>query len=171
MVRLSTPVARTPKWPPIENGEIAQGDVAAELERDGLVAAAPPLAGQRFARDAPAAGDGDVFEVLAPDQAVVKVAVAEILELVPLVGLGGSYAEASALASMTAPRSRCRVTLLRSRMRAGYPDSGREVDRAATGRRRGLDGFIDGVAILRFAVALGAVGGDVEGGGVQGCSG
>ena len=72
----------------VEDGEIAQRHVVAELERDGFIAAAAALAHERFAADEAAADDGDVVEVLAPDQAVMPVAVAEILKLVRCVGLG-----------------------------------------------------------------------------------
>ena len=72
----------------IEDGEIAQRDIAGEFEGDGLVGAAIS-AGQSLAADQSAANDGNIFKTLAPDEAVVKVAVAEILELFKLIGLGG----------------------------------------------------------------------------------
>src|ERR1700689_1377053 len=65
--------------------EIAKRYVAAELERDGLVGGRSPLTHQRRAGNAATADDGDILQVLAPDHAVVKMAVAEVLELVPLV--------------------------------------------------------------------------------------
>ena len=46
--------------------------------------------GQSLALDPARAEDGDVFHALAPDQAVVEMAVAVILILVHSIGLGGS---------------------------------------------------------------------------------
>jgi hypothetical protein len=68
--------------------DIAQGHVAGEFDCQNFVGASSALAArQRFAGEAASAGDGDVFQSLAPNEAVVEVAVAEILELVPLVRL------------------------------------------------------------------------------------
>ena len=105
--------------PAVEDGEIAQRHVAAKLERDGFVAASAALpARQRLAADQrrPPTID-DVLQAFAPDQAVVEMAVAEVLKLVPLVGLrrivGGRIARTL---RALAPGSNCRVRLLRRRI-------------------------------------------------------
>ena len=120
-MRLSTPVARTAKWPPFRMEKSLQPHVAAQLEGDRLVALAvhgpqrrrlgiaarpdrrphaerpvarlprPAGAGSaaREARpvDAPRPDDRHVLEADAPDQAVLPVAVAEVLVEVVLVRL------------------------------------------------------------------------------------
>ena len=73
----------------VQDGEIAQHDVAAVLEGDGLVADAGSggvgqkcftmAAAKAFAPDQAGAEDGEVVDVFAPDQAVVPVIVAEVL--------------------------------------------------------------------------------------------
>ena len=71
----------------VRNGDVAQQHVVTELESDGFVPSRAALAaGESFPGDAPSADDGDVFEILSPDEAVMKVAVAEVLILVPLIG-------------------------------------------------------------------------------------
>ena len=83
----------------LEDGEVAEEDVAAVLEGDGLVADAGLLGdegksvafwaaavGEAFAPDEAGAGDGEVVEVFAPDEGVVPVVVAVVL-----VGLPGGF--------------------------------------------------------------------------------
>ena len=102
MVRLSTPVARMPKWPPCKI-EMSRRVTLRQFFRliDLLPTPAastrsPISAAQAFAPDQSLAFDGNVLEVFAPDQAVVPVAVAEILKFVPGVGLGRIIAAACA---------------------------------------------------------------------------
>ena len=73
----------------LEDGEVAKDDVAAVLERDGLVADAGSggvgqrllvvAAAETFAPDEAGAEDAEVVDVLAPDEAVVPVIVAVVL--------------------------------------------------------------------------------------------
>ena len=72
----------------VRNRNVADGHVMAELEGHGLVGAAV-VASQRTTGNQAASGDGDVFDAVAPDQAVVPVAMARILVLRELVRLGG----------------------------------------------------------------------------------
>ena len=86
----------------VQYGDVAQVHVSAVLQADGFVADAGGKrevsisAAQAFAPDQPLAFDGDVFQILAPDQAVVPVAVTEVLKFVPCVGLGRIIAAACA---------------------------------------------------------------------------
>jgi hypothetical protein len=89
MVRLSDTGGEDAEVPAVEDGEIAQGNTTAEFERDGLVSRAAALADQSLAVDQAGALNGDVVEAFTPDQAVMKVTVAKVLKLVPLIGLGG----------------------------------------------------------------------------------
>src|SRR5439155_10512471 len=73
--------------PAAEDGDVLDEDVAAQLQGDRLVAVqrgglGAAAADQALAVDLPGAFDGDVLQALAPDQAVVPVAVAEVLERV-----------------------------------------------------------------------------------------
>ncbi len=104
MVRLSTPVARMPKWPALQDGEVAQNHIVAVLEGDGLIAHAGSL-GPRSLAAAPAetlapnrsrAQDCEVPESFAPHQAIVPVIVSIVLVILPrCVGLGGVVAGAA----------------------------------------------------------------------------
>ncbi len=88
----------------MQNREIAQRDVAAIFQADGLVAdarifrfwcrGAGALA-ESLAPDQSRPGDRDVFDSFAPDQTVVPVAVAVILIFVPLIRLGRIVAAAA----------------------------------------------------------------------------
>src|ERR1035437_6461532 len=77
--------------PAMQDGEIAQQHVMAVLEADRLVAHARRLGAlapaQPSAPDPSVTENGNVAKSFAPDQAVVEVAVAEILVLVPFVRL------------------------------------------------------------------------------------
>ena len=95
-----------------KDGEVAEQDVAAVFEGDGLVADAGlgrigfagvfdpvPAAGEAFAPDEAGAGDGDVVEAFAPEQGVVPVVMAVVLIGLPgalrfgeVVGAGGGDA-------------------------------------------------------------------------------
>ena len=86
MVRLSTPVARMREVSAHEDGNVADQDIAAELQRDGLISHA--LVGslrEAFAIDRPWPRIAMSCRLFAPDQTVVKIGVAEILVLVPLL--------------------------------------------------------------------------------------
>src|SRR5690348_6730172 len=76
-----------------QDGEVTQQHVAAVLQCDGFVAYARRFgsrgivafaAAQPFAPDEASPNDGDVMQVLAPDETVVKVGMAEVL-----VSVGG----------------------------------------------------------------------------------
>jgi hypothetical protein len=94
----------------------------AVLQRNRLVADAGNFGALAFAEalapDAPAARDADVFETFAPDEAVVMVAVAEVLILIPLVWFGVVEAAlgGGSAAIIVAPGSSSSVTLLFRRM-------------------------------------------------------
>src|ERR1035438_1161263 len=76
----------------VKNRKIAQQDILAILQADRLVAHARRLralsAAQTLAPDAARSGDGDVRNAVAPNQAVLEMAVTEVLVHVPLIGLG-----------------------------------------------------------------------------------
>jgi hypothetical protein len=72
----------------VRDGEIPQRHVMAKLQGDGFIAACSALpARESLSRDPSGTVDGHVFQAFTPDQAVVEVAVTEILKLVPCVGL------------------------------------------------------------------------------------
>ncbi len=83
--------------PAVENREIAQRDVAAILQADRFVADArvfrlgprTPAPAESFAPDQSRSENRNIVEAFAPEQAVVKVAVPEILIVVPGIRLGG----------------------------------------------------------------------------------
>src|SRR5581483_7048965 len=67
----------------VQDRDVADHDIAAELEADRLVTAArgpAVIADETFAPDQAGPEDRNVFEALAPDQAVVPVAVTEVLK-------------------------------------------------------------------------------------------
>src|SRR5208283_5044156 len=80
----------------LENAEVAKNDVAAILETDGLVAnvrvfgaqSRPGAFRKSLAIEEAGTENADVLETLAPDQAVVKVAVAVVLIFVELHRFG-----------------------------------------------------------------------------------
>src|SRR6266496_702996 len=77
--------------PAVKDGKIAQQDVAAVLQRNGLVAHSCLLGdgtgtsatAQAFAPDQAAADDCNVFKPLSPDQAIVPMIVAKVLVALP----------------------------------------------------------------------------------------
>ena len=141
--------------------EVAQDHVAAVLERDRLVAdrlrgdlpAEAP--GEAPAEDASRARNGDVLEVLAPDEAVVPVAVASVLvvQLVPPgIGLravvggpirGGDYRR---------PGPEVESDLAPQADGAGQVGAGCELDRSSPGRARGVNGLVDRRRVIGHAV-------------------
>ena len=146
----------------IGDGEIAQRHVAAELQRDGLVAARSAAAIQRLAGYASTADDRDILQTLAPNQAVVKVAVAGVLKLIPFVRFR------RVIRGRVAARFDHRSALQLQRDitaqadRARNPCTWRDDYCSTAGRSRSVDGLVDRLAALRFAIAFRAVGGDVE---------
>ena len=87
----------------VQDGNIAQRHIATILQADRLVAHAgrkdvvSRASAQAFAPDQPRPNDGYIVDRFAPEQAVVPVTVAEVLELVPVVGLGRVISAAAAL--------------------------------------------------------------------------
>ena len=93
----------------MQDRDIAESDVAAVFQRDGFIADAggqgeiAVATAEALAPDQSLAFDGNVLQVFAPDQAVVPVAVAEVLIVVPGVGFGRVIAAAR---SWECPRRR-----------------------------------------------------------------
>ena len=168
------------------DGDIADGDIAAGFEADGLVADAEGIgvghAGESDAVDGSGAGDGDVGEVLAPDQAVVPMAVSEILiGAGGVVGLGeivggaggpgsgrgcGECCRAASAAAVSdgggvggeegcaLGQIKCDVALEMDGITA--VGAGGKFNGSATGGCGGIDGVVDGVGVEGFAIADGA---------------
>ena len=151
----------------------------AGLEADRLVAdtggrgvLAPA---QRPAPDAPIALNGDVANPFAPDEAVVVVAVAEILVHVPLVGLG--HVEPAAALCGRVGRNDGRPGIQVQRDIVLEADgiaqviAGREHDCSAARGAGRFNGLVDGWRVERFAVARGAKRSHIEGAGDRGVGG
>ena len=107
----------------------------------------------------PVADDGDVFDAFAPDQAVVEMAVAEILVLVPLVGLGQIVSAArrpsgGSAAMMVAPGVEVQRDVALQMDGIAQIIAGREMHRPAARRRRGVDGLVDGGGVERLCRRL-----------------
>ena len=138
-----------------QNRKIAQRHLAAELQRDRFVAASAAFpAHQGLAADQPAAEDRHVLQPLAPDQAVVEMAVSEILELVPLVGLGRIVCGGVGRRLQHGTGFELQREIAAQANRAGHVGSRRKVHRPAARRRRGIDRLIDGVPVRSLAIAL-----------------
>ena len=150
----------------VQDRKIAQRHVAAELQSDGFVAAAPrsPRV-SALPRDQAAADNRDVFQTLAPDQAVMEMAVAEILKLVPLVGFGRIVGGRVGICFQRGTGFELQGDIAAQSNRARDIGSRREIDGSAARGRRGIDCFVDGVAVGRFAVALRAERLHIENGG------
>ena len=168
----------------VKNGKIAQQHVAAILQRDGFVAhagmlgdrARAPSAAEAFAPDQAGADDGNILKTLAPDQAVVPMIVAEVLDSFPTgrwirrnrrrtrwacgVGskIGGRIRGEDGCAGLEMQRD---VALEVDGITK--VSSGGEADGSASGRCGGFDGFVDRWGVERVAVAFGAEGGDFVG--------
>ena len=156
--------------------EVAQKDVAATFEGDHLVtcagmlflgavallkAATPELAG---------AYEGDAFEVLTPEEAVVPVVMAVVLEVANVVGLRlGSVVLLRRLGEVRRGGEDNRSGCETERDMAAKVDretevsSGGEIDEAATDFGRCGDGSVDGKGIECGSVARGAEVAYVEG--------
>ena len=164
IVKLSIARGQNAEMPAMQDGEIAQQHVMAVLEADRLVAHARRLRAlapaQRSAPDAPVAQNGDVAKPFAPDQAVVEVAVAEILVLVPFVRLGHVEPAAGALRGRVG-RNDGRPCIQVQRDVALQMDgiaqviAGREHHRSAARRAGCFNGLVDRRRVERFAVARG----------------
>ena len=153
----------------LEEGEIAEEDVAAAPEGDALVAGARRHAGrahEAFAENPAGPDDRDVLEIQSGDEAVAPVAVAEVRELLGFrrdFGLGrieGETLVGRGFQDGAGPE--------RERDPALEPDrnreisAGREVHDAAPGGLGRGDRRMDRVGVERAAVAAGAETGDVE---------
>src|ERR1700746_1177066 len=137
------------------------------LEADGFVADAgsenfiASAAVEAFAPDAAGAGDGKIGDILAPDQAVVPVAVAEVLKLVPGVGLRRIVTAACAGSGRIScndgrARTEIQLDIALQTNRVAEIRSNRNGNRAATRSGCGINGLVDGVGVESFAVALSA---------------
>ena len=159
------PRGQNAEMPAMQNREIAQQHVMAILEADGLVAHARRLGAlapaQPSAPDAPVAENGNVAQSFAPDQAVVEVAVAEILVLVPFVWLGHVEPAAGSLRGSVG-RNDGRPLIEVERDVALEMDgvaeviAGGEQHRTAARRVGRFNGLVDGRRVERLAVARGA---------------
>ena len=138
-----------------QNRKIAQRHVAAEFQRDGFVAAAAAFAARQcLAGDQAGADDRDILQSLAPDQAVVEMAVSEILKLVPLVGFGRIVSGRVGGCFQPWTGLELQGEIAAQANRAGDIGSRREIHGPAARSRGGIDRLVDGVAVGRLAVAL-----------------
>src|SRR6185503_3723390 len=101
----------------------------------------------------------DVFQVLTPDQAVVPVAVAEVLILIPLVWLG-RIIFAVAITRIGGKDRRALIEIecdvaFQTNREGAIRARGKEDGAAARSRCR-IDGFVDGGAVERLSIAFGA---------------
>ena len=139
----------------VHNRKIAQRHLTAELEGDRFVAAAAAFpARQSLTANQAAAQDRDVFESLAPDQAVVEMAVPEILKLVPLVGLRRVVSGWIRRCFQCGTGLELQGEIAAQANRTGQVGSRGEIHRPAARRRRGLDRLVDGGAVGSLAIAL-----------------
>jgi hypothetical protein len=129
--------------------------------------------GEALAVDQAGAGNGDVGDVFAPDEGVVPVVVAVVLEgVVGGLGLGGVVSAAHVAGGLVRQRrgggfndgalGEEEVDLALEPDGEAHVGAGREYDCSATGCVSGLDGLVDGWGVDGFAVALSAVGANVE---------
>ena len=171
----------------LEDGEVAQGDVVAVFESDGLVAdsrllrdetagaAADALGAvaETLAVDEAGALDADVVQAFAVDEGVGPVVVAVVLVLLPGLGGAGGVVGAAVVAGGFAGHGRGggedgaavgeieRDVGLEADGEADVGACGEE-DGASAGGCGGFDGLVDGGRVDGFAVAGGTVGVDVE---------
>jgi len=167
----------------MQDGEIAQGDVVAIFQADGFIADAggerrvAGAAAETFAPDQSVAQDGKIVDVFAPDEAVVPVAVAEVLISIPGIGLGGIVAAGAGSWGIGGEDGRARTE--KKIHVAAQVDGETEIrtarkdDRASAGSRRGVNRPVNGGSVGRFTVAFGSEGFHVElsGGGRGGFGG
>ena len=161
----------------MEDGEIAQQHVVAVLQANGFVAharlfgpgSAAGAPAEALAPDAARAGDGDVLEALAPQQAVAKMAVPVILILAPLVGLGQVVGARSAGAlgrgiGRDDGGAHVEIEGHIAHQVNGIAEvaAGGEENGSAAGRGRGLDGLVDGGGVERRSASGGPESPDVE---------
>src|SRR5271165_4328450 len=81
-------------------------------------------------------------------------AVTEVLELVPLVGLGRIVCGRVGRGFQHGTRFELQGQVAAQANRTGYVSSRWKVNRPAARRRRGIDRLIDGVAVWSLAIAL-----------------
>ena len=161
--------------PAVQDRDVTQRDVAAVLERDRLVGDAgllgdrsrPVAFTQAPTPDQAGTENRDVVEILAPDQAVVPVAVTEVLIGVEGVRLGLVIAIGGSGRQWVGRDQSCALVQIEADVtaqmhRMGQIVAGRKMDAAAPGRRRGIDRTIDRDGIERLTVADGAIVPDVE---------
>src|SRR5690348_443936 len=167
-----------------QDREVTQQHVAAVLQRDGFVADARRFgsrgvvalaAAEPFAPDEASSNDGDVVQVFAPDEAVVKMGMAEVLVTIGgRVGLGRVVAAAcSALHGFGGDNDRSGLKVERDSAPEmngiGKIGAGREANSAAAGDAGRLDGAVDSRRVVRLAVSGGAMLTDIKGRGA-GCA-
>src|SRR6516164_698857 len=94
-------------------------------------------------------------------------AVSEVLEFVPLVGFGRVVGGGVGTRFDDGAAIKMEGDVAAQADGARDPRARGELDGAASGSGRGFDGFINGLAILRFAIAFGAEGSDIKSSGVE----
>ena len=187
MVRLSTPVRRRPKCPPLRI-EKSRSNTLRQFFRAMALLPTPACSATRwrasrplrpgpveeaFAPDQAGSGDAEVVDVLAPEQGVVPVVVAVILVSVPCgLGLGG-VVDSAVIAGLFAGErgvggDDC-AALQQKQMNVALEmngetevASGGEDGDSATGRGGRFDRVIDGFGVEGLAVAGRAVFANVE---------
>ena len=193
-VTLSTPVARKPKWPPLRMLKsrrmtlrqflraMALLPTPGSRRRRGSRRVPGPADAEALAPDEAGAGDGDVVEVFAPDEGVVPVVVAVVLEVFEGAGLGVVVGATPIAGGLTGEGRVCRedgaaageIELDIVAQADGEADvgAGGEEDDSAAGCCDGVDGLVDGGRVDGLAVASGAVGAYVgeHGDGLDGAS-
>ena len=172
MVKLSTPVARMPKCPPCRI-EKSRSVTLRQFFRlmdllptpgSSACRSRPGAFAQAFAPDQSRAEDGDVVQILAPDQAVVQVAVAVVLILVPLVGLGRIVAVPAPDPATVDRRptagafAQVQRDIALEADRMAQVASGGKYHTASAGICCRVDGLVDGSGVERFAIAFRAEG-------------
>jgi len=149
------------KMPAMQHGEVLNIYVDTFLEGDGLVAHpddAAFLAGKTVAIDGAVTVNADVFQANTPDQAVLEVAVSEVLEtgevtglrrVIALITLGLGGFEHGAVGQL-------QVDVVFQTNRVTGIGAGGKVDTTATSLCCRFNGTIDGRRVNGLAVALGA---------------
>src|SRR6202012_1182521 len=121
----------------VEGRDVADDDVAAELQRDRLVAfpgiGFPAVADPACTVDPTRAADGDVMQVLTPDQTVVPVAVRVVLVRIARSRLGRVVAlsESGRGGEQRGARREVQSEVALQADRVAGVRAGREVDGAA----------------------------------------
>ena len=185
------------KMAAVENRDVPDQNIFAELQRDGFIAqahrhhvigikvggdtrvtlaiGAPFLqvaahaiqdtvrAHETAAVDGAVAGDENIRQIFAPNQTVVKIAMAAVLKTAECVRLRfviGVHVLRRTENGRAGVNKQMNVALQMNR--AAQISSGGNQNGAAAGIRRGVDGFVDGRTVERRAIASGAEVADVE---------